>query len=513
MDLLLGIDVGTTNCKAVAYNERGEQIVAGKTATITKYEANGRSYYEPAQIWESVVKVINDVITKLNNLHDIVALSVTCMGEAGVPIDQDGNPIYPIITWFDSRSLPQSQELERRIGNQRIFEITGLDNNPIFSVPKIMWLKDNEPEIYARMDKWLCVSDYIYFKMTNQLATDFSIASRTMALDITQGKWSEEILNRAGLKLNLFSPLVASGTVVGAITHETAFITGLTEGTPVVVGGHDHYCGSLASGIMLGGRIADSSGTAESIHSLLTGEAPPTQSFRGFRIGRYLDPSHFYIVGGIVASGASIDWAMKHFYFETGSIDNSDVIDQGAFDRIMRETAETPPGAKGLLFLPHLRGGGAPSWDPRSRAAFVGLQTQHKPAEMMRAVIEGLCFEVRNIIEDMREITGNSIEALTTVGGGARNRFWQQTKADVTGVSVEIPDVDEATALGAALLAGIGIGIYRDMIDASRRTHRVKMRFEPSREKNGVYNQIYQIYTKIYPSLKSINIELDGFSR
>ncbi len=513
MDLLLGIDIGTTNCKAVAYNTLGEPVADGKIATITHYEVDGASYYDPPQIWESVVSVIRQIVSKLNGTDKIIAISVASMGEAGVPVDRNGAPVYPVITWFDSRSLPQSHQLAEKIGNERIFEITGLDNNPIFSVSKLMWIREHEPEIYARIDKWLCISDYIYFKLSGEIATDFSIASRTMALDISTRDWSDEILAKAGLSRDLFPPLMASGTVIGQITLEAAEVTGLCKDALVVAGGHDHYCGSFASGILLGNRVVDSSGTAESIHGLLEPGVPPVKNFQGFRIGRYLDPSRLYLVGGIVASGASVEWAMKQVNAVV-EIDKTSKIDrQPLYDGVMRKVEGISPGAGGLLFLPHLRGGGAPYWDPCSRGAFIGLLSSHTATDLMRAVIEGLCFEVRTIVEAMGAISGNSVELLTVVGGGARNKFWQQTKADITGIPVEIPDVDEATTLGAALLAGVGAGVYRDLIEASRLTYRVKLSFEPTLKNEAIYHRLFQIYREVYLNLKNINEKLYDFVR
>lgn len=513
MDLLLGIDVGTTNCKAVAYNERGEPVASGKTAMITHYKNDGTSYYDPVQIWEAVVGVIRQTVTKLNVTDKIIAISVASMGEAGVPVDRNGTPIYPVITWFDSRSLPQSHELAEKIGNERIFEITGLDNNPIFSVSKLMWIREHEPEVYARIDKWLCISDYIYLKLSGVIATDYSIASRTMALDISTRDWSDEILDKSGLARSLFPDLVASGTVLGKVAREAAEKTGLSQDALVIAGGHDHYCGSFASGILLGHRVADSSGTAESIHGLLEPGVEPPKNFQGFRIGRYLDPNRLYLVGGIVASGASVEWAMKQFNTGVNSGKTSKIDRQSIYDEVMEQVESVSPGSGGLLFLPHLRGGGAPYWDPYSRGAFLGLLSKHTAADLMRAVIEGLCFEVRTIVDAMRGISGNPVKLLTVVGGGARNKFWQQTKADITGIPVEVPDVDEATTLGAALLAGIGAGVYRNMVEASRLTYRVKTVFEPSSKNKDLYHHLFQIYRKVYQKLKNLNSELYSFSQ
>jgi xylulokinase len=500
LNLLLGIDVGTTSCKAVAYNEAGTAVAQGKAATVTHYEPSGGSYYQPDEIWQAVIRVVRQVLAELPDSATITGLSITSMGEAGVPIDAHGEPTYPVITWFDPRSLPQAEQIRQLLGAERIFKITGLDLNPIFSVPKLMWLRDNEPEIFSRTVKWLNIPDFIYFKMTGAMATDYSIASRTMALDINTKSWSGEILNRVGLDPALFPQLVPSGTVVGTMTGEAAALTGLPAGLPVVAGGHDHYCGSMASGILLGNRVLDSSGTAESIHGLIAGDETFEERFCGFRVGRYIDPEKLYMVGGLVSSGITVDWAMERV--ASGDRD---------YATVMNAAAATPPGAQGLLFLPHLRGSGAPAWDPRSRGTFVGLQATHNSPEMLRSVIEGLCFEVRNIVQSLQQKLGYPVELLTVIGGGSKNGFWQQTKADITGIPVEVPDLEEATALGAALLAGVGTGVYRDLKDASSRTYRTKVRYQPHPELRETYDRLFGIYRQVYPAVAGINSELDSF--
>ena len=354
--------------------------------------------------------------------------------------------------------------------------------------------------------KWLSIIDYIIFKLTGEIISNYSIASRTMALDVTRKIWSEELLDAAGIDSNLFPNLKASGVVVGKVNENAEKETGLLSGTLVINGGHDHFCGALASGILLGNRVLDSSGTAESISAILKQKTPPTNKYCGFRIGRYLDPELIYAVGGIIASGGAVDWlkgriASLSDWDESGSI---------SYDIIIKKAEETPLGARGLLFLPHLRGGGAPNWDSTSRGVLIGLRTTHTAPEIFRALIEGLCFEVKGILEIAKEIIGYPIEIVTAIGGGTKNEFWQQTKANITGIAVEIPDIEEATAMGAALLAGIGAGVYKDMLSASKLTYRVKKRYFPNKEANEFYKDIYRIYSKLYPVSKNINFDLSS---
>lgn len=508
MPLLLGIDVGTTNCKAAVFDQTGHMVGLCKTNTITHYDRDGRAWYEPDEMWTSVAHVVRETLERIGGSARIDAVSVASMGESGVPIDANLNPIYPIISWFDSRSLPQSEMIDQIVGRERIFRITGLDNSPIFSVPKLMWIRENEPDVFAMTDKWLCMTDWIYLKLAGVIATDYSIASRTMALDIAHHSWSTELLGAVELDAGLFPSLVPSGTVIGHVTKEASAQTGLAEGTPVVAGGHDHLCGSVASGILQGRRIFDSSGTAESIHTVISPELAPMDRSRGFRIGRYVDPEHMYIVGGLVSSGICVDWIMDRC---------ASLVDWGegggsklSYLEVMERAEATEPGARGLLFLPHLRGSGAPYWDPCSRGTFLGLSSVHTAPEMVRAVIEGLCFEVRGIVDALSGMMEQEVELLTVIGGGAQNDFWQQTKSNITGLPVEVPDVEEATAMGAALLAGVGIGAYQDIVDASSRTYRRKKTYLPDKDVKDFYDRLYSCYRQVYPAVRELNHELQA---
>ena len=509
MNLLLGIDIGTTNCKACVYQENGTIISKQIINTKTHYSANGWSWYEAKELWATVVYLLNNLFKEIDSAK-VLALAVTSIGEAGVPIDNNGEALYPIITWFDQRSLPQTKMIEELLGNEQVFAITGMDNNPIFSLTKILWLKENESNIFKKMVKWLNISDYISYKLTGNYVTSYSQASRTMVFDIKHNKWSEQIINTLGLKNSFFPSLQPSGKIIGKITAKAALETGLKPGMPVINGGHDHLCGSLASGILLGHRVLDSAGTAESISVILPKDHKISLTkYKGFRVGRYLNPDYIYIVGGIITSGVAVDWMKERVAsLHDWPIKEGVKIKDISFELLIREVEKTRPGASGLLFLPHLRGSGAPYWDPKARGALLGLTASHNSPQIMRAVFEGLCFEAKIIIEKMQNLLSCPIEYITTIGGSTRNEFWQQLKADITGLTVEVTEAEEATALGAAMLAGVGIGLYQDMASASRKIYRVKKRFVPNPANNAKYLELYQLYNNLYLTVKNINDQL-----
>ncbi len=503
----MGVDVGTTNWKAAVFDEVGHLVALAKTSAVTHYDERGWASYDPGELWRLVADVIAAAVRQTGSAGGIAAVTVASMAESVVPLDRSGEPVSQVIAWFDTRSLPQAQQLERLLGRGKLYALTGLDPNPIFSVPKIMWYRDHEPEVYAHTKKWLSIADYVNYKLTGETVTDYSLASRTMALNLETGTWSGEILSAAGLQDTSLPEIRPSGTLVGTVTDAAAAETSLLPGTPVVLGGHDHLCGSLGAGVLLDHGVLDSSGTAESLIALSEPGAPIPKEFRGFRLGRYLDPRRYVTWGGIISSGSSIDWALNQFASLTGwgMAGNQGCPD---YSEVMAAAAETPPGARGLLYLPHLRGCGAPHWEPRARGALIGLRSTHTQPELVRAVVEGLCFEVKLILDLMERVAGRKIRTLNTVGGGARNAFWQQTKADVTGRTVTVPEIEEATPLGAALLAGLGAGVYGDMVEASRFTYRVRHRFEPVAERQEVYRALFHLYKQAYPALIDLNIGL-----
>lgn len=510
MDLLFGIDVGTTNWKVAAFDTDGCLRAIHRAPNTMHYTPEGFGYYDAEEIWSTIARLIRSVIEDTANIGTGAGVSVTGMAEAVVGIDADGASVESIIPWFDTRSMAEADFIRTEIGEARAFQITGLDCNPIFSLPKILWTKANKPDVFKKAMKWLPVIDYVTYKLTGKTVTDYTEASRTMLFDIGKNAWSEEMLTVSGLSQDILPELHESGDQVGGVTGDAAAATGFLEGTPVVMGGHDHLCGSLASGLLLGHRVLDSSGTAESIVGVSEIDQPLPQRFEGLRVGRHLDSRRFVTWGGIISSGLSVDWAIEQFASLKGWGKNDLKID---YDRVNAAIEKASLGARGLMYLPHLRGAGAPYWNPRSRGALIGLRDTHTQADIMRAVMEGLCMEARIILEVSEQVFGSSIDTLNTVGGGARSAVWQQIKADVTGRAIEIPEVEEATLLGAALLAGIGVGVYQDQMEASQKTYKIRIRYEPDQDHTAVYDKLYVVYRTLYQTLLQTNTELDEIER
>ena len=500
MAVLLGIDIGTTHLKVAAFDEEAMPIILKKCPTKTYYDDNAWGFYRPDEIWQQIAGLIHQITVELGSTR-VDAVSIASMGETIVPIDADGEACFDAICWFDSRARSQTDSAAEHLGIESFFRITGHEPNPVFPLFKILWVRENYPHVYKTARKWLQMADYLYWRLSGECATDFTLASRMMAMDITRCQWSEELIRRFDLQTDLFPPIIKSGTAVGKISPPASRITGLLEGTPVVVGGHDHQCATLAAGTKPGKKVLDSSGTAESFLFISDEGASVPLKFEGLRICRYLDPANYVSWGGIISSGDSVDWSVRMLL--------SDISGKNARYESVEQLAMRPPKTGPLLFLPHLRGSGAPFWRPEDKGAFIGIRSTHSRNDLLGAVFTGLSFQTRMIIELQEDVSKSAIEGICTVGGGSRIPAWQQIKADVTGKIVEIPDVEEATLLGAAILSGVGIGIYDNIYDGSDKVNKLKKRYLPRPENTEYYEQLYPVYREACRRISDISKKLE----
>lgn len=500
---LLGIDVGTTNWKVVAYDHRGRAVSAFRCPCRTHWLEHGSADYLPEEIWGTVAYGIAEVLRQLPEPSDIEAVAVTSVGESGVLLDRFGNPLSPVIAWFDPRTEPQLREWVRRCDIHELYAITGFAPQHIASVNKLMWLREHLPEAFARAEKWLCIADYIAFRLSGQAIMDFSLASRTGLFDLHRRQWDERLLETAGIRKSLMPSLASSGTAIGGVTEEASTATGLRKGTPVVVGGHDHVCGALAAGVIDEGTVLDSTGTAEAVLAVLDRVATDSALCdAGLSLGCHVCRDKYYLIGTLATSGAVVEWLKQELGEEERRL--CDVSGENVYRVLMERAASVPPGADGLFFLPHLRGTTVPI-DPSSRGAFIGLTSAHTRAHLLRAALEGVCHELESVLERAERLTGLQIDQLLAIGGAVRNEFWMQLKADVTGRHIAVPQLEEASTLGAALLAGLGVGVYRGEHDALSAMDYSIAAIMPQEEAAKAYRSYRSIYERIYPALKPLS--------
>lgn len=493
MPCLIGIDVGTTNCKATAYEANGKIKAAAKHKTETYYLENNYAEFDPGQIWESIRIILKDVSEQLGG-EKIEGIAIASMGSAGVLLDENDNWIHRSITWFDTRTKEIADLWKSGFGSEKIYGITGFVPNPMAGITKVQWIKKKYPERFKTVKHWLSMQDYIAYRLTGRAGVDLSVACRTMAVDLKERRWSDEILEAAGIPKEICSPLMHSGERIGPVTEKASELTGIPAGTPVFAGGMDYVCGAFACGLSRDGELLSAVGTSEQI--LMITDQPmnvPKNIQSNFTCVNFVVNDKYYIQGQVISSGVIMDWFGNQVAGEN-------------FGRLTEEAAKAPLGSNGVLMLPHFRGKFVPGADPLSRGAFVGLTTSTTRGDISRSILEGLCYESALIIENMEEITGKKVECVHTVGGAVNSSFWMQIKADILGKPVVCLEVPEEVTLGAAMLAGLGCGVYSSPEDAVRQTRTAETVYRPDPERHKKYRLIMDnIYKKIYSSLKDIN--------
>ncbi len=510
MSLLLGIDVGTTNTKAALFDsETGQVVAVASRPTVTHHPRPDWGEYDPAELWQGIVAAVREATA--GRAADVRAVGVASMGEAGVPIGEQGRYLYPIIVWHDPRSEPQSRRWFDWLGNRRVFTITGQPIQTKFTVNKLLWLRENRPDVFAQMRKWLCIEDFALWKLAGVYATDYTVASRTMAFDQRERRWSPEILAHVGVEADLFAQPFPSGTVVGRVTPEAAAATGLSPGTLVVTGGHDHLCGAFAVGTLEPGCLLNSLGTAEACLVLTDVYRPDERLLSsGYSHYAYVLRERYVLHFGLTASGGLLDWFVRQLCPEAAEAAEDRAQ---AFSSLLAAAAGVPAGAEGLFWLPHLKGSGSPWFDDLSRAAMVGLSDVHTRAHMVRGLLEGLSYWMRENLDTLTEVAGVPAGGeIVAIGGGSRAALWMQIKADVTGRPVRVAELPEAVAVGAALLAGLGAGVFASPAEAAGSVVLTSTLYEPDPGRHAAYTEFYEaVYRELYPSLRGLNQRLHRF--
>ncbi len=448
--VLMGLDLGTSSIRALAFDENGSMLAEGSVPTPVHQTGADHAHYEPDETWQAVVQAIRGALAGLGAGDRVVGIAAASVGESAVAVDADGQPTHPAIAWFDKRTEPQCRALVERVGGREMAAITGLSTEPIFGLFKIKWIQENAPEAYERTRTWLNMADYAAFRLCGVAATDYSLASRTYALDLATLDWSEDLIEEAGVDAGLFAPLRPSGTALGQITAEVAAATGLSRDCVVAAGGHDHICGALASGVFRPGVMLDSMGSAEAILQALSG-CPEDFDATAFGMDHgvlFTDRPNYFRVGGCMTSGVSVEWCKSLFNAEDP-------------EWMARAAAAAPPGSRGVRYLPHLRYATPPCRSKPATGVYWGLTPDVGRAEMCRAVLEGIAFDVQRLIDAMADLPGGGQPAvIRAIGGSSRNDLLLAIKAALAPCPVVVLSQPEAVSQGAAILAGVAAGLY-----------------------------------------------------
>ncbi|GAA1434348.1 xylulokinase [Microlunatus lacustris] len=489
--MIISHDLGTTGNKATLVSDEG-RVVAAVTATYgTDFGPRGKAEQDAGDWWDAVCRATRDLLAQAAVAPadvEVVSFSGQMMG--AVLLDGAGVPVRPAIIWADTRSVAQTATLVEKVGMERGYRITGHRLNPTYSLSKIMWVRDHEPDAFARAEKVVLAKDYVAFRLTGVLATDPSDASSTNAYDQQAARWSEELVDAAGLPLSLFPDVVASTAVVGWVTEEAATATGLAAGTPVVMGGGDGPMGALGAGV-LGPESGAYAYLGSSSWVSVAADAPLHDPQMRSMTFNHVLPGRFVPTATMQAGGASLEWV----------IDTLAPGQDDRYGRLLAEAADVQASEDGLYFLPHLLGERSPYWNPAARAVFAGLGRHHGPAHLTRAVIEGVAFNLYTGLLAFVE-NGTPIEAVDAIGGAANSRLLLQVFADVWGVPVSRRNlVDEATAVGAAIVGGVGVGIFDDF-DVAGRFSEELMSQAPDPGRHDRYAGEYALFMEAYRRLE-----------
>ncbi|UCC86993.1 MAG: xylulokinase [Anaerolineales bacterium] len=497
---ILAHDLGTTGNKATLYDQEGSLVSSAFYAYQTEYAQTSWAEQDPQDWWHAVCASTRQLLGQTRVRSDQVACIVFSGQMMGcVPLDRQARPLRQAIIWADQRSVAQERWVAERVSPPEVYRITGHRLSASYSLGKILWLRDHQPDIYRAAYKFVHAKDAMVARLTGAFVTDPSDASGMNLYDLEGGGWSERIIQAVGLDPAQLPQVRASTDVVGEVQSEVADEVGVAAGTPVVIGGGDGACAAAGAGVVSEGAAYNYIGASSWI-ALATEKPIYDPDQKTFTFGHVV-PHMFMPTGTMQAAGASYQWTRDRLC--PVEIQAAEGLGISSYELMNLEAGNSPVGANGLIFLPYLLGERSPRWNPRARGAFLGLTIRHTRADMIRAVLEGISLNLR-VILDAFQAQGAGIEAMRLIGGGASGRFWNQILADVYGMPVHrLAILEEATSMGAALTGGVGVGLYPDfaMIETM---NRVRETIAPELGAQAAYERIYPIFEAAYQALAPI---------
>lgn len=484
----LGIDIGTGGSRVIVIDENGKVLVSA-----TELHADfaspkiGWAEQSPEDWWQACVSAIRKVL-EIVNADEISAIGFSGQMHGSVFLDSADKVIRPALLWCDQRTGQQCEEITEKIGKENLIKLVSNPAVTGFTLPKILWLREKEPENWEKVHTILLPKDYIRFKLSGDKASDVADASGTLLFDVQNRKWSGEMLSAFGIDEKLLPKIYESVEITGEISQKAAVETGLQVGTLMVAGAGDNAAGAIGMGITEAGKVSATIGTSGVIFAVT---AAPKLDLKG-RIHTlcHAIPNRWHNTGVTLAAGLSFKWFRENFG------------DGQSYDELVDDAAKISSGSDGAIWLPYLMGERTPHLDPKARAAFIGLTASHTKAHLTRAILEGVAFSLRDSLEIFKE-SGAEISSIRLGGGGAKSKLWRQIQADVYGKTVEIIEADEGAAFGAAILAGVGAGAWKSVDEACEKTIRVKETVEPDAESVEKLNENYKIYRSLYSALKN----------
>lgn len=493
--MIAGLDIGTTGCKITVYDKDGNYLYRAYqdypvSRTLGEHEVNAEA------IAFGVKAVLKEAAMRYPKIK---AIGVTSFGESFVMLDEKDQPVRPIMLYTDPRGEEECEELVTQLGKDKITEITGLNPHSMYSLPKIIWVKNNEPEKFEKVKRILLMEDFVIYLLTGNAVIDYSLATRTMAFDIKNLCWSEEILNVADINSNFFSKTVITGTVAGTASEKISTELGLSKNVKILPVGHDQVAAAIGTGVFVSEDAVDGAGTVECVTPVFD-RIPDTRIMSGnnYAIVPYVIPGKYVTYAFSYTGGALIDWFVKSFAKEEKRVSKEqnksvyEILEDGMKD-----------GPTGILVLPHFAGAATPYMDTGSKGAVVGLTIEHTISDLYKAMMEGVAYEMRLNLERLKD-AGIEPKKLKASGGGATSSVWMQMKADMLNIPIVSLGNVEAGAAGCAMLAGIAVGCFETLEEASEKMVCEKAVYYPRKEIHDAYQKYYDSYEKLYEAVRPL---------
>ena len=495
---LIGIDIGTTGTKALLIDRDGRIIARSTIEYPLSQPKLGWAEQDPGQWWGATINTIKRVIFDSRvDPNTIKGIGLSGQMHGAVFIDRDFNVLRPCILWCDQRTDAECKYITEKIGKKRLINLTCNPALTGFTAPKILWVRKHEPEVYNNTYKILLPKDYIRFKLTGEFATDVSDASGTLLFDVKNRHWSKEMLKGLDIDMDLMAKSLESYEITGRITEEVASETGLIKGTPVVGGAGDQAAGAVGNGIVSTGVISATIGTSGVVFAY--SNQPKVDPLGRLHTFCHAVPGKWHLMGVMLSAGGSFRWFRDTLADSEVLSAREEGIDP--YEVLTHKGESATPGCQGLIFLPYLTGERTPHANPNARGVLFGLNLRHGKPDIIRSIMEGVVYGMRDSLEIIKELKV-AVNEIRVSGGGARSRLWRQIQADVYNKTITMINVDEGPAFGVALLAGVGTGIYKSVEEACKKTIKVAEKVKPTPDNVKTYEEIYRIYQRLYHSLK-----------
>ena len=499
--LIIAIDLGTSQLKGAVYDMSGREINMESVEYSLFTPSNSIVENDVNLYWKNIIFILKKLTEKLGSrAKEILAIGTTSQGETIVPIDKNGNPLRNAIVWLDTRSIKEAEEISKNFDTKEMFRKTGYANvDPSLPATRILWIKKNEPEIFLKTYKFLLLEDYIVYKLTGEFIGEASVYSSSYYYDIIKFEYINSMLDYLGISEEKLPEITKPGTLVGNITKEVATLTDLSKNTKVVNGAMDQLCGAVGAGNISTGIATETTGS--SFAMVITTGKPVFNNESRLPCGPHVIPGLYVLMPYSYTGGIVLKWFRDNFC--NGESQNAKKEDTSVFNILDGLAASVPAGCENLILIPYITGAFFPEYNPDARGVYFGFGINHTKGHFIRAILEAISFMMRKDIEAVKKL-GIGIEKIISIGGGAKSKLWNQIKADVCGVNIEIPEYTETALLGCALLTASALGIYNSIIDASAKLMKVKEIFYPDVKNLKIYNENFKKYNNIYNNLKDL---------